>query len=784
MPNISKAHEHLNAAIQPPAEEEQVLDEARGVGVLNVPPALLQRVQKFIGSVLLTMAVMKQHDLQNKGQSEKATALLNWCKRFQRKYNASVLSPNDLKKYVNSSTNLKLDADEIFNQLPDNLKKNPKTKELIDKMRITMKISNQFIDKAGSSGTDETYNELDLGVPNYNAEIKNSNDINAIVDHLNYFMDTVQHELQHTIQSVVLKNLNPNDQQTMRAKGYSGSHTSDDRYYAGGVEFGPQVQDLALRATQWLENNKDELTGNKNKDISNSIQYSMKTLGQSKIISVLRKYKEDARANKAMKLIYKFVSNFYDNDLNQDEDHEFDSSEKDISDGHHSQKSLDYPEAGQSLMGDLYLRVWREFDQQPTTNNNVNMEDPEQFTLFVDGGYQPSYSVVFRKRYENEYFLLVKEGDEKKLRIDLTKEQMASLPIEYLGNMRNILKLKDKLEDESTPDANLHGLLFAVENLAESAEFLNQDSTKKITFNDYIEDEGFFEIEMAGVKFKMTVQASGKKYSLDINGGENMFNNLKEQDFESFTNKLFDSYYKPEVEPRHISKALINASDIADFDERLDYYVDRTANRRKRGEEAMAESSMRGLADIIQNAELEHDIDDADEQELINKDQLQEMPQRFDAFADADPVEFVDKTAKLNSRDKMVPVAEHDGFSVAKSKNGSGYMAYDDSGNEIAVVSGQLIGKVFHIEAIAAKRGRKGIVYQMYMDIIKSGLQILSDTLHSDDAIRFWQKLITNHEVYVVADGEVIQRATPEKFHKYWGDEDSPSADLQFLLVN
>lgn len=782
MPNISKAHEHLNAAIQPPSEEEQVLDEARGVGVLNVPPALLKKVQNYVGSVLLTMAVMKKQDLENQGKTEEAQALLNWCNRFQRKYNSSVLSAEDLKKYVNSSSVLNLNPNDIFNELPENIKKNPKTKELIDNMSITMKISNQFINKGGSSGTSGTDNELDIGIPKY-TEIKNNN-LNRTIELINYSMGTIQHELQHTIQHVVLRNLNPNDAQTKRADNYNGDHLNDELYYAGGVEFGPQIKDLALRANEYLEDNLEKLSGSKNFDISSAIKYAMSTMGQSKVISVLRKYKQDARANKAMKLIYKEVSNFYDNDLKTEHDHEFDSTEKDISTGERFDRAQDYPEAGQSLMGDLYLRVWREYDQKPTTNNDVNMEDPDQFTLFVDGGYQPSYSVVFRKRYENEYFLLVKEGDEKKLRIDLTKEQMASLPIEYLGNMRNILKLKDKLEDESTPDANLHGLLFAVENLAESAEFLNQDRTKKITFNDYIEDEGFFEIEMAGVKFKMTVQVSGKKYSLDINGGENMFNNLKEQDFESFANKLFESYYKPEVEPRHISKALINASDIADFDERLDYYVDRTANRRKRGEEAMAESSMRGLADIVQNAELEHDIDDANQQELINKDQLQEMPQRFDAFADTDPVEFVDKTAKLNSRDKMIPVAEHDGFSVAKSKNGSGYMAYDDSGNEIAVVSGQLIGKVFHIEAIAAKRGRKGIVYQMYMDIINSGLQILSDTLHSDDAIRFWQKLITNHEVYVVADGEVIQRATPEKFHKYWGDEDSPSADLQFLLVN
>lgn len=241
-------------------------------------------------------------------------------------------------------------------------------------------------------------------------------------------------------------------------------------------------------------------------------------------------------------------------------------------------------------------------------------------------------------------------------------------------------------------------------------------------------------------------------------------------------------------------------------------------------EEDMQESSMRQWADIVQNAELEHNIDDADEQTLIhtNKideddsdesddpedqeydlqgkpvqpgqrsapvnagtstERLEEMPERFDAFKGQDPDDFVSKTAKLTSKNNMIEVAKHDDFTVFKSKNGTGYIAYDNAGNEIAIVSGYVSGKIFHEEAIAQKSTYSGVVYQIYMDIIKEGYRILSDTLHSDSAINFWKKLIQRHEVYVVGDGKILAKATPDKFNKYWGSNDSPSAELQLLLV-
>lgn len=235
---------------------------------------------------------------------------------------------------------------------------------------------------------------------------------------------------------------------------------------------------------------------------------------------------------------------------------------------------------------------------------------------------------------------------------------------------------------------------------------------------------------------------------------------------------------KGSTKPEHVKEDADVPVEAGDFEVEID----------------LDESDMRGWMDVIQRAEIEKNIDDADDQTLISRgnleadrlgeeEELTEMPQRFDAFAGQDPDEFVDKTVEMTGKKNLVPIAKHPNFTVAKSKNGNGYVALDNTGNQIAIVSGYVQGKIFHEESIASKSGHKGVVYQMFMDILAEGYSILSDTLHSDSAIAFWQKLITRHQVYVVYDGEVLAKATPEKFHKYWNeDETSPSADLRLLL--
>ena len=352
----------------------------------------------------------------------------------------------------------------------------------------------------------------------------------------------------------------------------------------------------------------------------------------------------------------------------------------------------------------------------------------------------------------------------------------------YFSTKDTTKKLRDKLEYETTPDADLAKADYIVYDTDNTESLFNDDPNKSVQA-EYDQDEGTVYVYFKGARQKMYVQTNPKDYYIGY--GEEQGTTCKSKDFQKIMEELIKFYYESGTTDRMISRTLRsltkNGGSITPRD--VEHEIEYTKRLAAEKEEAVSESSMRGWVDVIQNAELEHNIDDADEQELIHKGQLEEMPQRFDAFAGQDPNDFVDRTAKMNNQSNMVPVSDHGNFKVLKSKNGTGYIAYDQNNKPIAIVSGYSSGGVFHEEAIASKSNNKGVVYQIYMDILNDGQQILSDTLHSDDAIRFWQKLISNHEVYIVGDGKVLAKATPEKFHKYWGEEDSPSAELQLLLV-
>ena len=80
------------------------------------------------------------------------------------------------------------------------------------------------------------------------------------------------------------------------------------------------------------------------------------------------------------------------------------------------------------------------------------------------------------------------------------------------------------------------------------------------------------------------------------------------------------------------------------------------------------ESSMRGLVDIVQDAELadteDRTSDIMDSCEEDHKEKLEEMPQRFDSFQGQDRDEFVDKTAEMTGKHNMVKFAEHKDYDV------------------------------------------------------------------------------------------------------------------------
>lgn len=216
---------------------------------------------------------------------------------------------------------------------------------------------------------------------------------------------------------------------------------------------------------------------------------------------------------------------------------------------------------------------------------------------------------------------------------------------------------------------------------------------------------------------------------------------------------------------------------------------------------------LRSWSDAIQMADIEDNIKNSAEQTEINRnacakkreekpdndrdsvlqDVLREMPERFDATG-GDRQYADDYIKRIAVPADNIVVAEHGEYSTVRNTKGSVYMALAKDGSKLGVVEGtpgkNNILKV-DMTASMSKSTVKGVMYQMFMDILKDGKYILSDTLHSPGAEAFWTKLIQDPKrfVYVVFDRKPQMRATPDKLHKYWGEEGSISSKIQFLLM-
>lgn len=758
---------------------EQQLDEASGVGIMKVPSSLLKQVQRLVGSIVFTMALMRQNEFTKEGETEEAQALGIFLKRYQNRYNVSKLSPADLKKYVNSITTVPIDKNAIFNELPDSVKNKPGVKEAIDKMVIRLLLSNQVQGINGSSAAPNgrAMNVQTLKIPRYQEFRYASN----VVDILNQVVGTVEHELQHAIQQSVLYAINKNNSQLEVKPDYAGADgkTYGDAYYASGIEFGTQVKDIINYSKNWLNQHPDELTGNKNHDISNAIKYALST-HKGVIIQALRNYKHDDRANKAMKLIYKEVNQFYEKEFaDQSDSGKVDDSEQnvfgDTSDDYF--RMLEYPEAGDSILGDLWLSINRYFDEKPN----------------VYGNYDDIKRMVFRRPYGEIEFEPAQNGGihmyikaetrEQSFHMELDQKEAKTLisDVAYFTNLQTVHRLKDKIEYDKTPNIDLENVYYDLEQIKETESIFSSNSSKKINIEFDSEDMNIW-ISYKGARAMMYIQSNGK--GLNVGYDEND-TRCSAKNYKSAFEELFQFYYSDDTDERMINKMLRHIpSQEFTADEVQSYanYLKELSTSKVASE--VEESSMRGLADIVQNAELEHDIDDADEQELINKGVLEEMPLKYDSFMGMDPQVYVDKEAQANTPKNMTPVKNHGEWTTYRGHDG--YMAYDnDTGEAIATVKGHVDEGWFNVDVTASSRSVKGVVYQMFMDIVKvEGTPILSGRLQSDDAIKFWQRLIQSHKVYVVANGEVLRAATPEKFHKYWSDEEgSPQSQFQLLLV-
>lgn len=197
-------------------------------------------------------------------------------------------------------------------------------------------------------------------------------------------------------------------------------------------------------------------------------------------------------------------------------------------------------------------------------------------------------------------------------------------------------------------------------------------------------------------------------------------------------------------------------------------------------------------ADIVQKADIEKDIEDAEDQTLISTghEELNEMPMQFDTFdnkAEADSI--IDGYQSRTDISKLTQVKDLGSFKIMKNQVQDHYYAYDPNGKLIGYLSGEPHGNVFKVDMTikASSSTERKVILSIMEAILGEGKKVLSDSIHSPSARSFWERLIssTNHVVYVVLAGEVKAKATPEHMHKYWStDAQGTGSFIQLLLVS
>lgn len=197
-------------------------------------------------------------------------------------------------------------------------------------------------------------------------------------------------------------------------------------------------------------------------------------------------------------------------------------------------------------------------------------------------------------------------------------------------------------------------------------------------------------------------------------------------------------------------------------------------------------------ANIVQNAELEKDIEDAKEQTLIStgrKQELDEMPMVHDIYSanrnDADET-LQYQTDGLDTT-KLIPVQNHNNYNTFKNPRGDCYFAYNENGKCIGLLRGTKTSNIIQIDNTVSdsKSGIKGVMYNLFMDCLNDGNKIISDTIQSPDAKKFWERLVqSGHIVYYVVYGEVKGKVTPENMQQLWSNDiNNDAADIRLLLV-
>ena len=221
-------------------------------------------------------------------------------------------------------------------------------------------------------------------------------------------------------------------------------------------------------------------------------------MNQHKIIQALRNYKHDDRANKAMKLIYREVNNFYENEYaDMSDSGEIDTSEQDVfKDTSDTYRSLERPEAGETVMGDLWLSISQYFGEQP--NAYGSFEDLKEIR------FKRPYGEVSIEPATNggvHLYIRIQGDSENSWNIELNEKQAKNLiqDVGYFSTKDTTKKLRDKLEYETTPDADLSKADYIVYDTDNTESLFNDDPNKSVQA-EYDQDEGTVYVYFNGAR--------------------------------------------------------------------------------------------------------------------------------------------------------------------------------------------------------------------------------------------------------------------------------------------
>lgn len=281
--------------------------------IIRVPQELTKEVNKYISSFLyfkikqyLERMEMFKTDNTSTEEFEKIKKTgLETMGKLQQKYGARNISPQTAMQISNKSIKLNLDSDKFFKEL--NFKGiTPKLIELL-KDQYDLELYIDTNSSSSSHGKQETEGRFNLRIT-VNTSRLNPRDW---LTSANNIMSTAYHEMQHTVQSMALKNINSNDKQVEMKPNYD---TDEADYYTSGIEYTPQLGNLVDSVIGILEKDtlNNSLESNKSTAIKNAINDVVENNESQRRFLIYLYTHDKAAYKKAMKEIYSKASPIYD----------------------------------------------------------------------------------------------------------------------------------------------------------------------------------------------------------------------------------------------------------------------------------------------------------------------------------------------------------------------------------------------------------------------------------------------------------------------------------------